>query len=120
MLTTSGPSSAKPRKNDAWSVTMCSELAGSSCSRDTTTGIIAISAGPKNVLRVEIAAVIRQMMSTSCGTMSSSRNRPPRATFVLTRMSRRSRRSTYTPAMAPKITAGTRKLRISRLTDVDL
>ncbi len=107
-------------KNAAWRVTMCSELAGSSWWRGTTSGIIAISAGPKNVDSVEMTAVITQMIHSSWGTTSSSRNRAPRAALATTRMSRLSSRSTYTPAMAPKMTAGTRKLRMSRLTLVDL
>jgi hypothetical protein len=73
---------------------MCSEFAGSSCLRGTTTGIIAISAGPKNVDNVDMSAVMRQMIQISCGTTSRSRNSAPRAMFVVTRMSRRSSRST--------------------------
>ena len=42
---------------------------------------------------------------------------PPRATLVATSTMRRSTRSTKTPAGAEKTTAGTRKVRISRLTD---
>ena len=54
-LTTSGPRRANPRANATFWVKVNSPFAASSCRRGTSSGIIAASAGAKNVVTVEIA-----------------------------------------------------------------
>lgn len=58
-VTKSGPSTANPSANEAWSVKVNSPLALISSPRLTTMGIIAASAGPKNVVRVATKIVNR-------------------------------------------------------------
>ena len=53
-LMTSGPSSANPIANAALRVSVKTPFAASSCSRGTTSGIIAASAGAKNTVTVEM------------------------------------------------------------------
>ena len=54
-LTTSGPSRANPRAKATFWVNVNRPFAASSWRRGTSTGIIAASAGAKNVVTVEIA-----------------------------------------------------------------
>ena len=53
----SGPSTAKPTANDAWSPKMNRPFAVISCDRGTSSGIMADSAGAKNVVSVATDAV---------------------------------------------------------------
>ncbi len=114
-LMTSGPSSAKPIANDALRVSVKTPLADSRCSRGTTSGIIAASAGAKKTVTVEMKMFSNSSSAKLSPTSSSAMTANPRRTFVAMRTKRRSTRSTYTPATAENSTAGTRNDRISRL-----
>jgi hypothetical protein len=90
----SGPSSAKPSANEAWSVTVKRLLAASSWPRSTSRGIIAASAGAKKVVMVEMAMLRVKISSRLRSICQMARKRRPRRTLETTRMSRRSKRST--------------------------
>ena len=61
MLTTSGPSNAKPRANAPLRVRVKMPFADSSCERGTRTGIIASSAGAKKTVTVETKMLSSRM-----------------------------------------------------------
>ena len=94
MLTTSGPSRAKPSANAAFSVRMKMPFAEVSSLRGTTSGIIAASAGEKNTLTIEIAVFSRMISQKLSPTAHSAMNRMPRIRLVPMRINRRSMRST--------------------------
>ena len=78
--------------------------------RGTTNGITLSSAGAKNVVAMETIRLSRRITPTFVPTNARRRKRTARTRLVATSTSRRSNRSTYTPASAPKMTAGARKL----------
>ena len=94
MLTTSGPSSAKPRANAALSVSVKMPFAASSWLRGTRIGIIAASAGAKKTVTVETKMLSSRMTAKFAPARKSATNAAPRRKFVAIRISRRSMRST--------------------------
>ena len=94
MFTTSGPRSAKPIANAAFSVSVKMPFAASSCFRSTTSGIIAASAGAKNTVTVETKMFSSRMSPRFAPTRYRAMNASPRRMFVRTRIVRRSMRST--------------------------
>ena len=117
-VTTIGPSSAKPTANAALRVSVNTPLAASSWRRGTRNGIIASSAGAKNTVIVDTVTLSSRINGTVEPTRKMSTKQNVRSRLVITRISRRSNRSTYTPATAENSTAGRRKLRMSTLTAV--
>ena len=111
MRTTAGPSSANPKANAAFSVKVKSPFAETSCSRRTSSGIIASSAGAKSVVMM-LAKMLSKSTMPSVSTLPSIRkNAPARVRLATISTSRLSSRSTHTPAIGERRTAGTRKLR---------
>ncbi len=93
-LTTSGPRRANPSANAALSVSVKMPLAESSCGFSTIAGIIAASAGAKNVVTVEMKMFSSRIATRFSPTRYSPIIATPRRKFVPTRMTRRSNRST--------------------------
>ena len=109
MAITNGPNRAKPSANAALDVRAKRPLAARSWDLGTTNGIIEASAGPKKVVSVETTTMSRYSRSRLLVTKKTATKATPRSTFVATRTSRLSIRSTKTPAMAEKTIAGARK-----------
>ena len=75
-LTTSGPSSAKPSANAAFSVSVKIPFADSSCGRSTMAGIIAASAGAKKVVTVDTKMLSSRIVSSARPGSSPTRIQP--------------------------------------------
>ena len=111
MRTTAGPSRANPNANAAFSVKVKSPFAEVSCSRRTSSGIIASSAGAKRVVMM-LAKILSKSTMPRASTLPSMRKMAPaRVKFATMSTSRLSSRSTHTPAIGERRTAGTRKLK---------
>ena len=80
--------------NAALRVSVKTPLAESSCLRGTTCGIIAASAGAKNTVTVEMRALNRSRSRRFAPTAHRATDSTARSTFVPTRTSRLSNRST--------------------------
>ena len=90
-------------------------FAATSWLRGTSRGIIESSAGAKKVVTIDTKMFSAKIATTLRSKRTMTPNATARRTFVTTSSIRPSRRSTKTPAMAEKITAGTRN--VSRSSD---
>ena len=109
--TTAGPKRANPRANAAFNVKVKRPFAEVSCSRRTSNGIIASSAGANTVVMM-LAKMLSKSTTPSASTLPSIRKKAPaRVRLATIRTRRLSSRSTHTPAIGERSTAGTRKLR---------
>jgi hypothetical protein len=77
---------------------------------------MAASAGAKKTVTTEKTVLRSRTRPMSAPTMTMPMSTTARNAFVITSISRRSTRSTYTPASADSSTEGTRKVRNRALT----